>query len=380
MSLFLLIILGIYSAAHVYAFFRIKAAFPFGASTGALLALFMTAMIVAPILIRILERHGYDTPARLLSYLGYTWMGVFFLFFSVSILTDLYRLSLSGAGMIFRWNPACFMPSAKAAFLAPLILALVFSVYGYFEALRIRHHEIVIRTSKIPASPGRLRIAQISDVHLGLIVRQERVERILQVIREADPDILISTGDLVDGQIDSLANPADAFAEIRPRYGKFAVTGNHEFYAGLPHSLEITRRAGFTLLRGEVATIPNLITIAGIDDPTGKHFGLKPTPQETELLSGLPRDTFILLLKHQPSVAENALGLYDLQLSGHTHNGQIFPFKLLVRIFFSRVTGRYDLSKGSHLYVSQGTGTWGPPIRFLTRPEVTIIDLVHLRY
>lgn len=377
MSLFLLVILGIYSAAHAYAFFRIKAAFPFGAFTGVFLGLFMTAMILAPILVRIIERHGYDAPAQMLSYIGYTWMGVFFLFFSLSIFIDLYRLSLSGAGMLFRWSPAPFMPSAKAAFLAPLLLALAFSAYGFFEALRISTNQIVIRTPKLPASLERLRIAQISDVHLGLIVRQKRVEKILQTIREADPDILISTGDLVDGQIDGLGDLADSFRKIQPRYGKFAVTGNHEFYAGLPHSLEITRRAGFTLLRGEVAAIPELITIAGVDDPAGKHFDLKPTLREAELLSGLSRDTFILLLKHQPSVSEKALGLYDLQLSGHTHNGQIFPFSLLVRIFFSRVTGLHDLSKGSHLYISQGTGTWGPPIRFLTKPEVTIIDLVH---
>ncbi len=376
MSLFLLVVIGIYSAAHLYVFFRIKAAFPFGAIPGAFLGLFMAAMIAAPILVRILERYGHDAPARVLSYAGYTWMGVFFLFFSLSVLIDLYRLLLSGAGMIFSLNPGYFMPSARTAFLVPLFLALAFSLYGYFEALRIRPHEVVIRTPKIPEGFSRLRIVQISDVHLGLIVRQERVDRILQVIRDAEPDILISTGDLVDGQIDSLANLADAFKEVRPRYGKFAVTGNHEFYAGLPQSLEITRRAGFTLLRGEVISIPEIITIAGIDDPAGKHMGMNPPVQETELLSGLPRDTFTLLLKHQPFVAEEAPGLYDLQLSGHTHNGQIFPFSLIVRIFFPRVTGLHDLPNGSHLYISQGTGTWGPPIRFLTQPEVTIIDLI----
>jgi hypothetical protein len=98
---------------------------------------------------------------------------------------------------------------------------------------------------------------------------------------------------------------------------------------------------------------------------------------EEQLLSRLPKDNFTLLLKHQPIIREDSLGLFDLQLSGHTHQGQIFPFRYMVHIFFSHIAGWYDLPKGSHLYVSRGTGTWGPPIRFLSSPEVTVIDLIH---
>jgi hypothetical protein len=183
----------------------------------------------------------------------------------------------------------------------------------------------------------------------------------------------------VDGQIDSLSGLADILKQVQPRYGKYAITGNHEFYAGLPNALKFTREAGFTMLRGEVITSAGPINIAGVDDPTGRYFGVPKGTTEKELLSGLPKDTFTLLLKHQPMVNESTLGLYDLQLSGHTHKGQIFPFRYMVRIFFPHIAGWYDLSKGSYLYVSRGTGTWGPPIRFLSPPEVTVIDLVHDR-
>jgi len=377
MSLFLLIIFGIYSAVHVYAFLRVKAAFPFGITSGIFLAVFMAAMTFAPIMVRILERHGYDLQAKVISYIGYTWMGVIFLFFSLSLLIDIYRIFAHGTGLIFHADMAPFIPSAQYAFLIPLFLALSLSLYGYFDALNIRLEKITIHSNKIPKTIGRLRIAQISDVHLGIIVREERLRKILTVIREAEPDILISTGDLVDGQIDSLAGLADILKQEQPRYGKYAITGNHEFYAGLPDALKFTREAGFTMLRGEAVTSAGLINIAGLDDPTGRYFGVPKGMSEKELLSGLPKDTFTLLLKHQPMVNEGTLGLYDLQLSGHTHKGQIFPFRYMVRIFFPHIAGWYDLSKGSHLYVSRGTGTWGPPIRFLSPPEVTVIDLVH---
>jgi uncharacterized protein len=377
MPLFLLVIFGIYSAVHVYTFFKIKAAFPFGIIPGIFLGLFMAVMTCSPIIVRMLERHGYEFAARVMSYIGYSWMGILFIFFSLSLLFDLYRLFIYAAGLIIHRDLAAIIPASAVSFLTLTFLALCIALYGYFDALNIRPEMITIKTSKIPATIHRLRIAQISDVHLGIIVRQGRLRSILKVIQEANPDILVSTGDLVDSQIDSLSSLADTIKEIQPPYGKYAVTGNHEFYAGLPHALEITTRAGFTVLRNDGFTVSGLINIAGVDDPTGKYLGLSDGMPEEQLLSRLPRDKFTLLLKHQPIIREGALGLYDLQLSGHTHQGQIYPFRYMVQIFFKHIAGWYDLPKGSHLYVSRGTGTWGPPIRFLSSPEVTVIDLIH---
>jgi hypothetical protein len=379
MSLFLLAIFSVYSAVHVYAFFRVKAAFPFGVAAGMFLGFFLAVMTFAPIFVRILERHGYELPARLMAYVGYSWMGVIFLFFTLSLLIDLYHLFVHITGLTFHKDMGLLIPSARTAFLAPLFLAFGIALHGYFTAQDIRPEMITLRSPKIPEAIGHVRIAQISDVHLGIIVHEARLRKILQVIRKANPDILVSTGDLVDGQIDRLAGLAEAFQEIQPRYGKYAITGNHEFYAGLPLALEITRKAGFTVLRNEAVTVEGTINIAGVDDPTGRYFGQSGGMPEDELLSSLPKDTFTLLLKHQPYVDQRSLGIYDLQLSGHTHGGQIYPFRHMVQLFFSYSAGWYDLPERSHLYVSRGTGTWGPPIRFLSPPEVTMIDLIHCR-
>jgi len=137
------------------------------------------------------------------------------------------------------------------------------------------------------------------------------------------------------------------------------------------------RNSGFTVLRSEGKTIPGIINIAGIDDPAGRRIGLSREVAEDRLLSQCPRERFTLLLKHQPLPDTDTIGLFDLQLSGHTHKGQIFPFNLVTKLFFPKHTGYFNLPKQSHLYVSRGTGTWGPPIRFLAPPEITIIDLVY---
>ncbi|HUT69678.1 MAG TPA: metallophosphoesterase [Desulfatiglandales bacterium] len=374
---FLLSILIIYGALHLYIFIKIRGAFPLGTPTFILVICFMVLMIFAPVLVRMSERFGLDLLARLVSIAGYTWMGLAFLFFFFSLAIDLYRLFVHAAGPVLRTNISHLTPTPQLALFIPLLLTLGVAVYGYFEAHSIRSETLTVRSQKIPKDMGRLTIAQISDIHLGLIVRESRLKRILAEVKKAKPDILISTGDLVDGQIDNLAGLAELLKGINARYGKFAVTGNHEFFAGLEHALSFMEDAGFTVLRGETATAGGIISIAGVDDPTGKYFGHYKGISERTLLSGLPRDRFTLLLKHMPVIDKNALGLFDLQLSGHTHDGQIFPFKFIVRLFFPKHAGLFHLPHNALLYVSRGSGTWGPPIRFLSPPEVTIIQLVH---
>ncbi len=304
-------------------------------------------------------------------------MGLLFLFVSASLLIDVYHLLVYLAGLILQRNFAGIRLSPRISFFIPFVLCLAIGLYGYFEAIRIRTEHVTIRTSKIPEEASGLKIAQISDVHLGLIVRKERLKRIIDQVKASDPHILISTGDLVDGQMDDLLGLATMLQEIRPKYGKFAVTGNHEFYAGLGPSLHFTQKAGFTILRGEGVTVSGLINIAGVDDPGNRRRNSPPEISEKTVLAGLPRNHFTILLKHRPLLNKDATGLFDLQLSGHTHKGQIFPWSLITRLFFPNDAGLFKLQNNALLYVNRGSGTWGPPIRFLSPPEVTLIELVH---
>lgn len=379
MYVFLITFLLLYGGMHFYAFLKAKAAFSFTSETGIYIALFMLIMVFAPLIVRVSERPELGFFARLMSYIGYMWMGILFFFFSVSVCLDIYRLMVYLIGSVFHENLSSLIPSVKLSFYLPAILSVIIGIYGYFEAMDIRTEKVVIRTPKISESIGRLRIVQISDVHIGLIIREQRLKRIMDKVKEAKPDILVSTGDLVDGQIDGIEGLAELFKEIKPRYGKFAVTGNHEFYAGLDQAMDFTERAGFKLLRGEGVTVAGMINIAGVDDPAGKRYGLYREVPERKLLSDMPPDKFTILLKHRPVVDKNAHGLFDLQLSGHAHKGQIFPFSLLTWLYYRHTihAGHLRLVNDSYLYVSRGAGTWGPPIRFLSPPEVTVIELVN---
>jgi len=377
MNLFFLVFFLLYGGLHLYAFLKAKSAFAFGIHAGLPLALFMLVMVFAPVIIRLSERAGHDLFARLFSYTGYTWMGILFLFCSFSLLTDLYGSVISLAGLVLKADLSGLALSNQYAFFLPLGVALSIAFYGYFEARDIRTELVTIKTSKIPEDIGRLRIVQISDVHIGLIVRQERVSRILAEVKKADPDIFVSTGDLVDGQINGLTGLSEMLREINPRYGKFAITGNHEYYAGLDQALAFTEKAGFRVLRGEGLTVGGMINIAGVEDPAGKAFGLFRGRTERVILERLPREKFTLLLKHRPLIEKESLGLFDLQLSGHVHKGQIFPFSVVTWLYYPVASGGRELSGNAYLYVSRGSGTWGPPIRFLAPPEVTVIDLIH---
>jgi predicted MPP superfamily phosphohydrolase len=320
---------------------------------------------------------GYETVARVVAYVGYTWMGLLFLFFTAALVLDLYRLFIFIGQTALKSDLQSLKPSPRNLFFISLLLSVFITVYGSFEASDIRTEQLTIKTDNLPATVQRIRIAQISDVHLGLIVGEKRLKRIIDIVTAAKPDILVSTGDLIDGQADNLSGLADLLRKTPAKYGKFAITGNHEFYAGLNRSIAFTERAGFKILRGDGVNMADILNIAGVDDIAGKPYGLVREISETMILSELPQDRFTLFLKHRPVVEKKSAEFFDLQLSGHTHKGQIFPFNLITKLYFPKQAGLETIADHTYLYISRGTGTWGPPIRFLSPPEVTLIDVVH---
>ncbi len=375
MRLFVLFVFVVYGGAHVYAFLRARSAFLFGWAAGAVLAAFMLLMVVAVFLIRTLEQQDYELPARVLASIAYFWMAGLFIFFCGSVLLDVVGLVTRVGGWLTHSDLSRFLLSARTSFLVCLGLSLAVCTYGYFEARAVRAERVTVETAKLPVGVDRLTIVQISDVHLGLIVRSDRLDEMLEVVKAAHPDIFISTGDLVDAQINRMAGLAELLRGVKAKYGSYAVTGNHEYFAGIDKALEFTRAAGFTVLQNAMLPV-GPITLVGVDDRTAVQMKLEKPVSEKKLLGSAPRERFTLFLKHQPRIDRSTIGLFDLQLSGHTHKGQIYPFTLITQLTYPFIAGNYDLGKGSLLHVSRGTGTWGPPIRFLAPPEVTIIELV----
>lgn len=375
MSLFLATFFLVYGSVHAYFLAKAKSAFGFGWGTALLLALPLAAFTAGPLAVYALARHdGLEAAARAASWAAYLWMGFLFFFLWTGLAADaaglLARLVRGLSGKAVPDPPL----AGRTAFLVLAALSVALAAFGAVEAGRIRVERIDVRTDRLPPGVERVTVAQISDVHLGLIVREGRARAIAEAVRSARPDLVVSTGDFVDAEINHLDGLAELFAAIPAPLGKFAVTGNHEYYAGIAHALDFTRRAGFTVLRQETAAPGGIVRIAGVDDPAGAAFGRRPERGEADLLGpGGPDRPFTILLKHRPRVAAEAAGLFDLQLSGHTHAGQMFPFGLFVRLAYPFLEGLRDAGKGSLLHTSRGTGTWGPPMRLLAPPQVTVV-------
>ena len=264
-------------------------------------------------------------------------------------------------------------------FFVPLLLSLTFNIYGYYEAKKLWVEKLIIRTPKLPHGVDRIKIAQISDLHLGIITGDKTLHKVIKEIEDAEPDLIVSTGDLIDGPVNHIKYFPEKLKRLQARLGKFAVIGNHEFYAGLKNAVKFIEESGFILLRNSGVTVEGTLNIAGVDDlgDTGKGLPESAADKtEREILASLPPEIFTILLKHRSVVINDNIGLFDLQLSGHTHKGQIFPVNLLIPFIFKYHTGYSKLSKGAAIYVSRGAGTAGPPVRFLSPPELTLIEIV----
>ncbi|NPU83190.1 MAG: metallophosphoesterase [Syntrophaceae bacterium] len=373
MILFLVIYFLVYGGVHVYIFLKLVRAFALPAPGQWVLGAFLAAMVLIPIAVHFLERIGQERAACLAAWSGYLWMGALFFAFCLFLTIDVWNGAVRIGAAATGADGSAWRIGARPAALLALGGAVLLSGYSAWEATRFRTERITLASARI-STP--VRIVQISDVHVGFIIDTDCIGRIVAAVEAERPDLVVSTGDLVDGQIDSLAGPMQRLRDLKPRLGKYAVTGNHEYYAGLEQALAFTEGAGFTVLRGEGRAAGGVLNLAGVDDATGIQAGLAPAVDERAILSGLDNRLFTILLRHRPDVRSETAGLFDLQLSGHTHKGQIFPFSLLVRMVFPHLAGDYRLTGGGLLHVSRGTGTWGPPMRFLAPPEITVIDLV----
>ena len=269
MIIFFVVFFTLYAALHAYVFIKARSAFRFNLITGSVVGFMFLLFVSMPLLVRSFEHGGHEGLARVLAYGGYIWMCAIFIFFVISLALDISRLCIIIFSTIAKINLPHTIHSGLVFFLVPAVASIAVTVYGYHEAGTIRTERIGIETSKLPPGIDKLTIVQISDVHLGLINRDVRLRRAAEIVKGINPDILVSTGDLVDGQINTLDGLSGILREIKTPYGKYAIMGNHEFYAGIGVSEDFARKAGFVMLRHKAVTIKNIVNIVGVDD-TGR--------------------------------------------------------------------------------------------------------------
>ncbi|MER5700448.1 metallophosphoesterase [Micromonospora sp. NPDC002296] len=241
-----------------------------------------------------------------------------------------------------------------------------------------RLDRVRIPLAKLPRGMDGLRIATVSDIHLGPLRGRAHTERIVAMINRLDADLVAVVGDLVDGSVAELGEAAAPLRDLRSRYGSFFVTGNHEYYSGVEEWVQEVDRLGLRVLqntRQEIRTPGGVLDLAGVNDVSAAGTGLAAPADFAAALGDRDPGRPVVLLAHQPVAAVEAAKFgVDLQLSGHTHGGQIVPFNLLVKLEQPVVSGLGEVD-GTKVYVTNGAGFWGPPVRVGANPEITLVEL-----
>ncbi|WP_328651670.1 metallophosphoesterase [Micromonospora sp. NBC_00330] len=276
-------------------------------------------------------------------------------------------------------DPSRRLLLARGAAIFAGLTATGITGYGIRTALGPPHLDRVrIPLAKLPRSMDGLRIATVSDIHLGPLRGRAHTERIVAAINRLDADIVAVVGDLVDGSVAELGSAAAPLRDLRSRYGSFFVTGNHEYYSGVEEWVQEVDRLGLRVLqnrRQEIQARGGVLDLAGVNDLTGAGTGLAAGPDFAAALGDRDPSRPVVLLAHQPLAAKEAARYgVDLQLSGHTHGGQMVPFNLAVGLEQPVVSGLGEVD-GTKVYVTNGAGFWGPPVRVGAEPQISLVEL-----
>ncbi|MFK0246343.1 metallophosphoesterase [Amycolatopsis azurea] len=330
---------------------------------------FAAAVVVVPT--SMILGHG-PWQRDLAAKIGDLSLGLIWLLFSLSVLGNVLRLVLAVSGV----DSAARIVSGVV-----LVAFAALAAYGMVEARRVpRLKELDVVLPRLGAGLDGLRFAIITDTHFGPLNRTRWSEKVVEVVNELDADVVAHAGDLADGSVAKRAQQVAPLGKVRAKLGKFYITGNHEYFGEAQAWLDHMRDLGWEPLHNRhlpVSQGGDTLVFAGIDDPTGAASGLPGHgPDLPAALDGVAASTPVVLLAHQPKqVKQAAEAGIDLQISGHTHGGQIWPFHLLVRLDQPVLAGLSRHGERTQLYTSRGTGFWGPPLRVFAPSEITLLTL-----
>lgn len=367
---FFLIFFGVYIGMHALVLVQIcRQAGLTGLSVRiGVLAMFLLAL--SPMLTRLLPETWPRPVVLAVWWIAFVWFGLLFQLFWMQSAS----LILEGAARLLRL-PLAGLFRSSTALIAIASLAIGLTAYGLYEATEVR---VIRETVTSPRLKDNARIVFVSDTHLGAMYPTSRLRDLAGLIQAQNPDLILFGGDIVNDHPLWLAEECLILEKLNAPLGKYGIFGNHERYVGDGESAAVFAASGIRLLRGETADIPDLnAQIIGIDDPA--RVGADPhyTRRALELLAPhLDQDRFKILLNHRPVEWPQEPTRHDigLQLSGHTHGGQLFPFNLIIQLNFPLTHGFFR-ADDTVLGVSRGAGYWGPPMRLMAPPDILVVDL-----
>ncbi len=303
---------------------------------------------------------------------GDTWLGLIWILFSWSVIAGLVDIATLGA-------PQPITGRLVAA--ATLVWWLGLALWGSRQARKVpRVRPVEVRLDRLPSAFDGFRIVMITDTHFGPINRARWSARVAGVVNSLEPDVLVHAGDMADGSVDQRRLQAAPLATTRARFHRLYITGNHEYFSGAAEWTAHLRSLGWTVLRNKHVIVEKdgaTLVFAGVDDRTARASGTAGHGADLDAaLTGVAETSAVVLLAHQPHEVIHAVQRgVDLQLSGHTHGGQIWPFHLIVRVEQKALQGLSRAGGRTQLYTSRGSGFWGPPFRVFAPSEITVLTL-----
>lgn len=373
--IFFSIVLTIYAAVNYYIFVRGWQAIPQGSRYRIPYVIIFGLLALSYIIGRFLEKIYLSLLSDILVWIGSFWIAVFFYLFLIVVLIDLARL-------VNHWLPFFQLITDNYAklklitFSVSIGIVLATVLYGFINACAFRVRELHLEIPKSTNMSG-MNIVAVSDIHLGTIVGRTRFCRIVNEINALHPDLILLVGDVVDEDLAPVIreNLGEALRQLDAKFGIYAITGNHEYFGGVEAAVKYLTEHGVTVLRDSVIKVNNSLYLVGRDDRSGRQFAGRQRKQLVELMSEVNKNFPVILMDHQPfKLNEAAENGFDLQLSGHTHHGQLWPLNFITQKVYEKSWGY--LKKGNtHIYVSCGVGTWGAPVRIGNRPEIVYITL-----
>lgn len=374
---FLAVFLAIFGGISFYVFIRGLQAIQKGSGLRIAYILFYWTVAVSFFAGRILENYLSSFLLDLSIWVGSFWIAALLYFFIAVVVLDILRL-------FNRFVP--FLPSADTAGYAVLKRTVFFGVAGsvgllllagYINSVYPHITRLNLTVDKKAANLTNLNIVAVSDIHLGTIIGRSRLQRIVAKINSLDPDLVLLPGDIVDSELTSIKRNrlGQPLRDIRARFGVYAVTGNHEYIGGIEVTGPYLTSHNITLLRDQAVKVADAFYLVGREDLSANRFGNIRRKNLTELMQDVDKSHAVILMDHQPfGLEEAASNGVDMQLSGHTHYGQLWPINYIVRFVYELPWG-YMKKGNTHYYVSNGVGTWGPPVRIGNRPEIVHIQL-----
>ncbi|NQV03058.1 MAG: metallophosphoesterase [Bacteroidia bacterium] len=375
--IFISIVIVIYGAINFYIFIRGLQAIPSDTGLRLWFSLIFWGLASTFILARILERVYPCMLTGIVTWIGSFWLGFMLFFILAVVLIDLARVFNS----FLHFFPASFyanLTHTKVVTLFILLgLSVIFVTVSFINARIPRIKELNLTISKPHVVPGDLTIVMASDIHLGTLIASRKANRLVEKINSMNPDLVLFAGDIVDEDLAPVINNnlGEALSRIKSRLGVYAITGNHEYIGGVRPAVEYLEKHGIRMLRDTSVLVNEQFYLVGRDDRDKPRFTGKPRKELEEILVTVDTAYPIILLDHQPfNLAKHATMGIDLQLSGHTHHGQLWPFNYITDAIYE-VSWGYKQIGNTHFYVSSGYGTWGPPLRLGNRPEIVKINL-----